>query len=66
MTTQDEAVVLSIVVPIHDERENLRPLLRELNEVLETESGGIEVLLVDDGSGDGSTELIASLARDHA
>jgi glycosyltransferase involved in cell wall biosynthesis len=66
MTAADEPVELSVVVAVHDERENLEPLVRELNEVLDPVANGVEILLVDDGSRDGSTESIARLARDHA
>lgn len=66
MTAADESVELSVVVAVHDERENLEPLVRELNEVLDPAASGVEILLVDDGSRDGSTESIARLAREHA
>jgi glycosyltransferase involved in cell wall biosynthesis len=48
---------LSVVLPIHDEADNLEPLHRELTLALEGLSLGFEVIAVDDGSGD------ASLAR---
>jgi len=54
---------LSIVVPVYDERDNLVPLLDELDAVLAPAHAGRETILVDDGSGDGSGELIAELAR---
>lgn len=66
MTAADEPVELSIVVAVHDERENLEPLVRELNELLDPVASGVEILLVDDGSRDGSSESIARLAREHA
>ena len=56
---------LSVVVAIYDERENLEPLLAELNEVLNPVGNGIEILLVDDASRDGSGPLIARLAATH-
>jgi len=65
MSGTDGTVELSVVVPIHDERDNLEPLVSELNEVLVPAEGGVEIVLVDDGSTDGSTELIAGLARRH-
>jgi glycosyltransferase involved in cell wall biosynthesis len=66
MTAPDEPVALSVVVAVHDERENLEPLVRELNEVLDPATNGVEILLVDDGSRDGSTESVSRLAREHA
>lgn len=58
-------IELSIVVPILDERDNLEPLVDELNEVLDPSSRAMEILLVDDGSRDGSASVIADLARRH-
>ena len=55
-------VALSVVVPVHDERDSLEPLLRELAAVLGPTPGAYEVILVDDGSRDGSGALIARIA----
>ena len=57
-----EQPTLSVVVPIHDERECLEPLVGELVEVLDPAPGAFEILLVDDGSGDGSAEVMAAIA----
>ncbi len=54
---------LSVVVPVFDERDNLEPLVAELLDVLPATAHAFEILLVDDGSGDGSAETIATLAR---
>jgi glycosyltransferase involved in cell wall biosynthesis len=56
------APALSIVVPVHDERECLEPLVRELVEVLDPAPGAYEILLVDDGSRDGSVEVMERIA----
>lgn len=53
---------LSVVVPVWNEEANLRPLLRELLPVLGELGGAVEVLLVDDGSSDGSREVARELA----
>jgi len=55
---------LSVVVPIHDEAESLPLLYRELTEVLKDAGGGVEFVLVDDGSTDGSLDILRSLARE--
>lgn len=52
---------LSIVVPVHNEEANLRPLLDRLLPVLEATGERFEVLFVDDGSRDGSLPLLQDL-----
>jgi glycosyltransferase involved in cell wall biosynthesis len=54
---------LSIVVPVYNEVDNLDALVEELRGVLPGVARTWEILLVDDGSTDGSAEKIASLAR---
>jgi dolichol-phosphate mannosyltransferase len=49
-----------VCVPTYDERENLEPLVRALGEVLDTTRD--RVLVIDDGSPDGTGELAAALA----
>jgi glycosyltransferase involved in cell wall biosynthesis len=56
---------LSLVVPVYNEAENLEPLVRELDEVLAATPLEREIILVDDGSDDGSAAEIARLAREH-
>lgn len=58
------AVLLSVVVPVFDEAENLAALVDELGAALATVPGPTEVIFVDDGSRDGSWELIARLTRE--
>ena len=63
MSAPRPAVALSAVIPVYDERDNLRPLVDELSAVLDRAAPSWEIVLVDDGSTDGSAELIAELAR---
>ena len=52
-------VYLSVVIPIYNERESIGKLYRELEKTLTTMNLKYEVLLIDDGSTDGTfDELI--------
>ena len=57
-----DALYLSVVVPVHDEAESLHALHRELDAALDGISGGVEILLVDDGSRDDSLARMRELA----
>jgi dolichol-phosphate mannosyltransferase len=48
----------SIVIPVHNEAEVLGELFRHLQDLMERLDGETEVVLVDDGSTDGSFELM--------
>src|SRR5262249_16878251 len=52
---------LSIVIPIKDERDNLGPLLERLHATLDGLHQTFEVIFVDDGSSDGSYEVLEAL-----
>jgi len=53
---------ISVVLPILNEKDNLVPLLDELEGVLEATGKRYEVIAVDDGSSDGSVDLLKSAA----
>src|SRR5436305_3467447 len=57
--------MISIVIPVYNERESLGPLHAEIAAVAERARLDLEVLFVDDGSTDGSWAVIADLARKH-
>jgi glycosyltransferase involved in cell wall biosynthesis len=66
MKTEQAAVDLSIVAPVYNERENLDALVAELSDTLARAALDFEIILVDDGSRDGSFEEIATLAKNHS
>ena len=44
--------MLSVVIPVYDERETLAQLVAEVDEVAREHELDLEILFVDDGSGD--------------
>ena len=57
---------VSIVIPVYNEVDNLRPLAEKIAAAMEPLGVSYEVLLVDDGSKDGSTERIREIAAEDA
>jgi polyisoprenyl-phosphate glycosyltransferase len=56
-------ITYSIIAPIYNEKENLPELHRRVAEVMDSTGEPWEFILVDDGSADGSTDIIRELAR---
>lgn len=54
---------LSVVVPVHNENENLRPLIEEIVAAL-SRSGRYEIIYVDDGSRDSTYEVLVALLKE--
>ena len=57
-------ITYSIIAPIYNEKENLPELHRRVKEVMDSTGEPWELILVDDGSSDGSTDLIRALAKE--
>jgi glycosyltransferase involved in cell wall biosynthesis len=56
-------ITYSIIAPIYNEIDNLPELYRRVKEVMDSSGETWELILVDDGSTDGSTERIRELAQ---
>lgn len=54
---------ISIVIPLLNEEESIRPLVEEINNAVNTISPDHEILFIDDGSTDNSLKIIKDLAR---
>lgn len=52
---------LSIVIPVHNEQENIETLLREVESVFLSSVINYEILVVDDGSTDNTTNVLRKL-----
>jgi len=55
--------MISVVIPAFDEALSLEELHRELDEVARARGYELQIILVDDGSTDGTWEVVARLAR---
>ncbi len=62
MVTKD----LSLVIPVYNEVENLRPLMVEITAALDDGQLDYEVIFIDDGSDDGSFALLQTLHEEDA
>ncbi len=65
MSEAARSVEVTVVAPVFNERENLLPLVDEILAVLAPARVSFEILLVDDGSTDGSSQEIDRLALEH-
>jgi glycosyltransferase involved in cell wall biosynthesis len=56
-------ITYSVVAPIYNELENLPQLYQRIKKVMSAHARSWELILVDDGSSDGSTDAIRKLAK---
>jgi dolichol-phosphate mannosyltransferase len=60
--SKDE-IIISVAVPVYNELESLPELYKRVTEAMSAESDPWELILIDDGSTDGSREWIQELAK---
>jgi len=63
-TTKAPLKLYSVVIPARDEEGSLEPMLRKLTETFRNAGINHEIVVVDDGSTDGTWELLQSLKTD--
>ncbi len=57
--------MISLVIPVHNEEGNIEPLYKEIKGVMDSMGEEYEIIYVNDGSSDGSGDILARLkARD--
>jgi glycosyltransferase involved in cell wall biosynthesis len=56
-------ITYSIIAPIYNEKDNLPELHRRVTEVMDSTHEPWELILIDDGSSDGSSNIIRELAK---
>lgn len=62
----DSPLLVSVIVPIHDEVESIPHLIETIARTLTASQTSYEIICVDDGSSDGSTELLKQLAQERS
>jgi glycosyltransferase involved in cell wall biosynthesis len=55
---------VSVVIPVFNEEANIRPLYSQLKQILEDLGRSYEIVVVDDGSTDGSLEVLRQLCKE--
>jgi polyisoprenyl-phosphate glycosyltransferase len=58
-------ILISAVLPVYDEAGGLQELFRRVQDTVAATGARQEIIFVDDGSSDGSAELLDNLAADH-
>ncbi len=55
---------ISVVIPVYNEVQNVKPLYYSIKEVIEGLNKVFEIVFIDDGSNDGTCEVLKALADD--
>ncbi len=63
MSAEQQPIVVSIVAPIYNERDNVEPLCRSLHDAMSSTPWAYEIILVDDGSTDGSWDRMTAMTQ---
>ena len=61
---EEEVGLLSIVVPVYNEQDNLTDLYASLLQVMQQENYDFEIVFVNDGSKDNSADILNAFANE--
>ncbi len=64
MTKEESSIYISVVIPIYNEAPNVEELVERIRKVLLDYGKSFEIILVDDGSSDGTREILRKLAKE--
>jgi len=63
---EDNPITLSVVAPAHNEQDNVKPLVEQIVAALDSTEHAYEIVIVDDGSTDGTADRLRSLVAHYA
>ncbi len=63
MNNVDKQIAISVIIPVYNERDSLNELTQSLKDTLDAYGRNYELIFVDDGSKDGSFELLRDLMK---
>lgn len=55
--------MLSIIIPTYNERENIEPLIKEIQKTMQKTSTKYEIIIIDDNSPDGTSEIVKKMMK---
>ena len=59
------AMMVSVIVPVYNEENNIEPLQKELKETLSSLGMNYEIIYVDDGSNDNSSQILQKITQNN-
>ena len=62
----DKSLDLSVIAPVFNEKENLEAFIASVKQAMSANTWSWELILVDDGSEDGSPELLKSFSSENS
>ncbi|HMO01529.1 MAG TPA: glycosyltransferase family 2 protein [Oligoflexia bacterium] len=63
--SSEKAIEISVIVPAYNEETRLKPTILEIDQYLSSKQVNYEIIIVDDGSTDGTAVLIKELAKNN-